>query len=69
LHPLVACTQQHCARFGLLACGNTGIGVTCWPAPEVTANENNTMGNLGLSAVEEADIVDFLNTLTDGYTP
>jgi len=46
-----------------------GIGVTCWPAPGVAANEDRSVGNLGLSAVEEADIVDFLGILTDGYTP
>jgi cytochrome c peroxidase len=49
--------------------GTTGIGITCWPAPEVAANENHVIGNLGLSAAEEAEIVDFLGTLTDGYAP
>jgi cytochrome c peroxidase len=41
---------------------------TCWPAPEVTANEDPTVGNLGLSDEDENDIVAFLRTLTDGYT-
>jgi cytochrome c peroxidase len=49
--------------------GTAGIGVTCWPAPEVAANEDRAIGNLGLSASEETEIVDFLGTLTDGYTP
>jgi cytochrome c peroxidase len=39
-----------------------------WPAPEVTQNVNSSeLGNLGLSAQEEADLVAFLKTLTDGY--
>jgi cytochrome c peroxidase len=49
--------------------GNTGVGVTCWPAPEVAANETSLIGNLGLSADDEANVVAFLGTLTDGYTP
>jgi cytochrome c peroxidase len=49
--------------------GTTGIGVTCWPAPEVAANEDKVIGNLGLSTAEEAEIVDFLGTLSDGYKP
>jgi cytochrome c peroxidase len=44
--------------------------VGSWPAPEVPANVNTTeLGNLGLTAGEEADIVAFLKTLTDGYEP
>jgi cytochrome c peroxidase len=46
------------------------VGTTCWPAPEVPTNVNHTQtGNLGLSPEEEASIVAFLQTLTDGYTP
>ena len=41
---------------------------TCWPAPEVTTNEDPTVGNLGLSDQDENDIVAFMQTLTDGYT-
>ncbi len=41
---------------------------TCWPAPEVSQNEDTTVGNLGLSDQDENDIVAFLKTLTDGYT-
>ncbi len=42
-------------------------GTGCWPAPEVSANEDKTIGNLGLSDHEENLIVAFLKTLTDGY--
>ncbi len=42
--------------------------VTCWPAPEVLANEDMTVGKLGLTDTEENQIVAFLQTLTDGYT-
>jgi cytochrome c peroxidase len=41
-----------------------------WPAPEVPVNVNtDELGNLGLTAEEEADIVAFMKTLTDGYQP
>jgi cytochrome c peroxidase len=50
--------------------GSDGIGVTCWPAPEVPANLNTTQtGNLGLSHEQEGALVAFMKTLTDGYTP
>ena len=46
------------------------LDAKCWPAPEVAANLNTReLGNLGLSADEEAAIVAFLKTLSDGYTP
>ena len=39
-----------------------------WPTAEVAENVNiDELGNLGLTADEEADIVAFLKTLTDGY--
>lgn len=42
--------------------------VDCWPEPEVKVNVNTAeLGDLGLSAGEEADIVAFLETLSDGY--
>jgi cytochrome c peroxidase len=42
----------------------------CWPAPEVSANVNTAeLGNLGLTPEEEAAIVAFLKTLSDGYVP
>jgi len=41
-----------------------------WPAPEVSDNINtDELGNLGLTPQEEADIVAFMKTLTDGYVP
>jgi cytochrome c peroxidase len=41
-----------------------------WPAPEVAENVNtDELGDLGLSAEEEAAIVAFLMTLSDGYQP
>jgi cytochrome c peroxidase len=40
-----------------------------WPAPEVPINVNDSeLGDLGLTADEEAAIVAFLRTLSDGYT-
>lgn len=45
-------------------------GVDCWPAPEVAENvETQRMGNLGLTPGQVADIVAFLQTLTDGFVP
>jgi len=42
--------------------------VIAWPAPEVADNMNTTeLGNLGLSPREEAAIVAFMKTLSDGY--
>jgi cytochrome c peroxidase len=41
-----------------------------WPAPEVAENVNDDeLGSLGLSEEEEAAIVAFLKTLSDGYVP
>lgn len=40
----------------------------CWPAPEVMDNMNaDELGDLGLTPKEEAAIVAFLKTLSDGY--
>jgi cytochrome c peroxidase len=42
--------------------------VEAWPPPEVAENVNtDEMGDLGLSSAEEAAIVAFMKTLTDGY--
>lgn len=42
----------------------------CWPAPEVAENVNAAeLGDLGLSPDEEAAIVAFLKTSSDGHTP
>ncbi|MGA2229122.1 MAG: hypothetical protein ABSH41_32200, partial [Syntrophobacteraceae bacterium] len=43
-------------------------GDSCWPAPEFSETVNKKdLGNLGLSREEEACIVAFLKTLTDGW--
>jgi len=43
------------------------LAANCWPAIEVPANLNTRLlGNLGLSLDEEAAIVAFLKTLSDG---
>jgi cytochrome c peroxidase len=45
-------------------------GVNCWPAPEVPDNVNiDELGDLGLSAEEEADLVAFMLMLSDQPTP
>jgi cytochrome c peroxidase len=42
----------------------------CWPAAEVADNVNTEeLGNLGLTPAEEAAIVAFMQTLSDGYAP
>ncbi len=46
-----------------------GFAKTCWAPPEVTQNENQVIGNLGLTSAEEDAIVAFMQTLTDGYQP
>lgn len=61
-------------RDVLPTCGDentrTDWGESCWPAPEVAENMNTReLGNLGLSREEEAAIVSFLKTLSDGYLP
>lgn len=41
-----------------------------WPAPEVSDNVNtDELGDLGLTLEEEAAIVAFMKTLSDGYEP
>jgi cytochrome c peroxidase len=46
------------------------LAANCWPAPEVAENVNTAeLGNLGLTPDEEAAIVAFLTTLSDGYKP
>src|SRR5712692_851732 len=42
--------------------------VTCWPKPEVKNNLDMTVGKLGLTDMEENQIVAFLQTLSDGFT-
>ena len=50
-----------------LPAGMPGEGVTYWPFPEVNANVDQTIGNLGLTDTEENQIVLFLQTLSDGF--
>lgn len=51
------------------ASGDPAEKVECWPAPELARNVNTTeLGNLGLSPDEEAALVAFLMTLSDGYS-
>jgi len=46
------------------------LAADCWPAPEVAENVNtDELGDLGLTPEEEADLVAFLRTLSDGYMP
>jgi cytochrome c peroxidase len=58
-------------QFGVQS-GNCPSGtvekVNCWPSPEVLANEDMTVGKLGLTDKEENQIVKFLQTLDDGFT-
>jgi cytochrome c peroxidase len=45
------------------------MGFNCWPAPEVLDNVNrDELGNLGLTADEEDAVVQYLKTLSDGYS-
>jgi cytochrome c peroxidase len=46
------------------------LAADCWPEPEVSMNVNSDeLGNLGLTAMEEAAIVAFLKALSDGFMP
>ena len=47
--------------------GLPGEGITYWPFPEVNVNVDQTIGHLGLTPIEENQIVLFLQTLTDGF--
>jgi len=46
------------------------LAANCWLAPEVPENVNvDELGDLGVTPEEEAAIVAFLKTLSDGYVP
>jgi cytochrome c peroxidase len=46
------------------------LAANCWPAPEVLETVNfDELGDLGLTPEEEAAIVAFLKTLSDGFMP
>jgi cytochrome c peroxidase len=47
---------------------NAGFGITGWPEPEISSNlDVAEIGNLRLTDTEEAQLVAFLETLTDNY--
>ena len=49
--------------------GDPGEKVTCWPAPENPETMNRKqLGDLKLSDRQEDVLVEFLKTLTDGYS-
>jgi len=61
-------TKPVCVDPTVTATEATALG--CWPAAEFDATKNaDELGNLPLTKRDKADIVAFLNTLTDGYTP
>jgi hypothetical protein len=44
------------------------LAANCWPVPEVAETVNrDELGDLGLTPEEEAAIVAFLKTLSDGF--
>jgi cytochrome c peroxidase len=48
----------------------TALSLGCWPEPEIGVNVNTKeLGKLNLTADQEAAIVAFLKTLSDGYVP
>jgi cytochrome c peroxidase len=55
-------------KYAATSCPPETEKKTCWPPPEVSANKDMTIGNLGLTDAEEDQLVAFLRTLTDGYT-
>lgn len=58
-----ACPQEFLAE-------DKAIEKGCWPAAEVAENVNtDELGNLGLSEQEVDDIVAFMLTLNDGWSP
>jgi cytochrome c peroxidase len=63
-------TRDVLARCPGLYTEAQALAANCWPAPEVSANMNTAeLGNLGLTRSEEAALVAFLKTLSDGYIP
>ena len=55
--------------LGQVGLGDSGFGVTGWPAPEYaeTVNHDNEAGAMNLTDEEEAAVVAFMKTLTDDY--
>ena len=58
----VPVTSGHCPK-------GTTEKVDCWPMPEVSNNEDMTVGSLGLTDEEENLIVIALQLTTDGFDP
>ena len=65
-------TRDKPGYFYPVTSGHCPLGTTekvdCWPMPEVSNNEDMTVGNLMLTDHEEDLLVTFLQTLTDGFT-
>ena len=63
--------KPSCESLGIFdATEAVALANDCWPEPEVAENVNtDELGDLGLTADEEAAIVAFLKTLSDGYVP
>lgn len=61
-------TKPVCVDPTVTASAAAALG--CWPASEFDATKNaDELGNLPLTKRDKADIVAFLNTLSDGYVP
>lgn len=46
------------------------LAANCWPLPEIALNMNTAeLGNLSLTPAEEDALVEFMKTLSDGFTP
>ena len=63
--------KARCEDLGIVnATEEEALANECWPGPEVEDNVNfDELGNLGLTPEEEAAIVAFMKTLSDGYMP
>ncbi len=75
-HSLHAIVHFYNTRDVLPACSDPltpegdALRQGCWPAAEIVETVNHDeLGHLGLTTAEENDIVAFLRTLTDGWTP
>jgi cytochrome c peroxidase len=50
-------------------CAGKRLNIDCFPPPDYAQNLDMSIGDLHLTDHEEDQIVDFLETLTDGYNP
>lgn len=64
-------TKAPCEALGVLnATEALVLRNNRWSAPEVAENVNDAeLGDLGLTAADEAALVAFMKTLSDGYVP